>query len=992
MKKEYWKTLEEFQGKAIDTPKETDSSTPLEILANDKNETSSSRRDFLKWCGISFVSATVISACENPVKKAIPYLNQPEEVIPGKATWYASTYQQGNEYCPILVKNRDGRPIKIEGNTSSNLAKGGTNARVQASILSLYDNGARYHHPIKNGQRTSWKEVDREIKSLLKAYSEEGKKMAIVCPTLLSPATKLLIDEAASKYPGLEVISWDAISYEAIRLAHKATFGESMIPEYHFDKAKLIVGFGADFLGTWLAPTFFSRQYATTRKISEKNPNMSRHIQFESSFSITGASADKRIPVKPTEEIRILMALHDAMARATGRDVLGAQSVDYDVNGLAQEILNHRGVSLIVSGQNDINCQILVNAINDMAGSYGNTLTTGNPLMPGQGSDNKFEDFVSEFQQGQYAAVMFYGTNPLYHYHNPKAITEGIEKTPLTISFATGKDETAEACSFVLPDNHYLESWNDAMFKEGHYSLAQPVIHPLFNTRQAQDTILAWLGNEKSFHEYLKAYWQEQLFPKQSGHPNAESFWIHSLQEGVFETNLKPEQTLSFNNEPLPGALQKLKAKADQTGNIEFITYSHLALADGANANNPWLQEMPDPISSVTWDNYAAVSPDFAKTNNLSDGDFIRINDTLELPVLIQPGLANDCMAIALGYGRTMAGKAGDLVGENAFRLTSWDGNSRMLTGTVNNWQKTSSGHQFARTQMHFSMEGRPIVRESTLEKYRKDPAAGNELRAYHKKHALTLYPEDHYEGHHWALMVDLNACTGCSTCVIACQSENNVPVVGKDEVRRRRIMHWLRVDRYYNGDAANPEVVFQPLMCMHCDHAPCENVCPVAATMHSKEGINQMAYNRCVGTKYCINNCPYKVRRFNWFAYAQNKAFDYHMNSDFGRMVLNPDVTVRERGVVEKCSFCIQRIQEAKVMAKNERRQLRDGEVVTACAQACPSNALVFGDLNDKSSRVAKLIKDPRNYHLLEELHTLPSIGYLTKIRNIKATDYSQI
>ena len=985
MKKEYWKTLEELQGNVTETPQETGSSTPLEILANDKNATSSSRRDFLKWCGISFVSATVMSACENPVKKAIPYLNQPEEVVPGKALWYASTYQQGNEYCPILVKNRDGRPIKIEGNTSSTITKGGTNARVQASILSLYDNGARYHHPIKNGQRTTWQDADREIKSLLDTYTAEGKKMAIVCPTLLSPATKQLIDDAANKYTGLEVISWDAISYEAIRAAHLATFGTDVFPEYHFDKAKLIVSFGADFLGTWVAPTIFSRQYASMRKINEENPNMSRHIQFESTFSISGASADERIPVKPTEEIRILVALHDAIARATGRSTLRAQSVDYDVDTLAGEILEHRGEALIVSGQDDINCQMIVNAINEMAGSYGNTLTTGNPLMSGHGNNSKFESFVADFQQGQYAAVMFYGTNPMYHYHNPEAIAQGIEKTPLSISFAISKDETAEVCSFVLPDNHFLESWNDAMFKQGCYSLAQPVIHPLFNTRQVQDTFLNWMERETNFQEYLKNYWQEELFPKQDLHRTPESFWTHSLQEGVFETATGPQLMLSFDNTGLSGAMQKLKASVERAGNIEFIAYPHLALADGTNANNPWLQEMPDPISSVTWDNYAAVSPAFAKSNNLSDGDVISINEKLELPVLIQPGLANDCMAIALGYGRTMAGKAGDYVGDNAFRLTHWDGTNRVLSGTVNNWQKTSSGHQFARTQMHFSMEGRAIVRESTLDKYRQDPAAGNELRAYHKKHAVTLYPEDHYDGHHWALMVDLNACTGCSTCVIACQSENNVPVVGKDEVRRRRIMHWLRIDRYYNGDAANPEVVFQPLMCMHCDHAPCENVCPVAATTHSKEGINQMTYNRCVGTKYCINNCPYKVRRFNWFAYAQNEAFDYHLNSDFGRMVLNPDVTVRERGVVEKCSFCIQRIQEAKAMAKNERRQLQDGEVVTACAQACPSNALVFGDLNDKNSRVAHLMKDPRNYHLLEELHTLPSIGYLTKIRNKK-------
>jgi molybdopterin-containing oxidoreductase family iron-sulfur binding subunit len=403
-------------------------------------------------------------------------------------------------------------------------------------------------------------------------------------------------------------------------------------------------------------------------------------------------------------------------------------------------------------------------------------------------------------------------------------------------------------------------------------------------------------------------------------------------------------------------------------------------MADGTFANNPWLQELPDPITKVSWDNFAAVSPRFAEENNLQDGDLIRFNG-LESPVIIQPGQAYETISIALGYGRELAGKAGDQVGENAFALLY----EKPFLWNIESWEKTGTGYEFARSQTHHSMEGRHIVRESTLDKYQEKPNAGNEIRDYHLKHMVTLYPEKEYPGHHWVLMVDLNACNGCSTCVIACQAENNTPVVGKDEVRRRRIMHWMRIDRYYTGEKENPGVIYQPLMCQHCDNAPCENVCPVAATNHSLEGINQMAYNRCVGTKYCINNCPYKVRRFNWFRYAQNDKFDYHMNSDLGRMVLNPDVTVRERGVVEKCSFCIQRIQEGKLKAKNERRKLKDGDITPACAGACPSNALVFGDLNDPDSRVAKLIKDPRNYHLLEELHTLPTVGYLTRIKNPK-------
>ncbi len=986
MNTSYWKSIEDLADARELSIRESASEggerSMMEILVDEKNVTASSRRDFLKWCGISFVSATVLSACENPVKKAIPYLTQPEELTPGTAAWYASTYQYGNECCPVLIKTRDGRPIKIEGNPSSRFTGGGTSARVQASVLSLYDDGARFHGPLKDSQSASWEVVDREIVTQLRDFAERGEKMALVCPTILSPSTRALLEAFRSEFPGLELITWDAVSYEAIRRAHKESFGIDLIPEYRFDHAELIVSFSADFLGTWVSPVSHARQYASTRKLSQDNPNMSRHIQFEAALSLSGANADERIPVRPTEELRILMALYDAVAQASGNAGLGAEAVDYDVQALAQSMVSRKGKSIVVCGHNSLECQMLVNGINAMAGNYGRTLHNSTPLHLGQGDEKTFEDFTDKLQQGQYSAVLFYNTNPAYHYLRPEKILEGLEKTPLSVSFAGSKDETARHCGFVLPDNHYLESWNDALFREGHHSLAQPAIHPLFDTRQFQDSLLRWMDQEQDFHHFMKQYWQKHLFPWQDKYPDPESFWTFSLQAGVFDTEVPAQPMPAYRAGSVREILPVLRRMLQDEGEMEFTAHPHLALGDGTHANNPWLQEMPDPISSVTWDNYAALSPASARKMGLREGMIIRINGQEEWPVLVQPGQADGCISLGLGYGRTFAGKAADGVGSNAFTLARSTGQQRLFFGPLDGWEKSGDGHRFARTQTHFSMEGRAIVRESTLDKYRLDPAAGNELRAYHDKHALTLYPEDHYEGHHWALMIDLNACTGCSTCVIACQSENNVPVVGKDEVRRRRIMHWMRIDRYYNGEAGNPGIVFQPVMCMHCDHAPCENVCPVSATTHSTEGINQMAYNRCVGTKYCINNCPYKVRRFNWFEYARNKAFDYHMNSDLGRMVLNPDVTVRERGVVEKCSFCVQRIQAAKVTAKNERRRLRDGEVLPACAQSCPAGALVFGDLNDKSSHVAQLIKDPRSYHLLEELHTLPSVGYLTKIR----------
>ena len=979
MEKKYWQSIEETNPDYTPQKEESNSST-IEILTDDTNVKSTSRRDFLKWCGISFFSATVISACENPVKKAIPYLHQPETLTPGKANWYASSFVDGNRFCSVLVKSRDGRPIKIEGNDLCTFTGGGTNAIAQASVLSLYDDGARYKYPAKKGEKIGWEIADEQIKKALREAGEKGKKCYLLTPTLLSQSTKELINSLKAKYPALEFVSWDAVGYEAIREAHLTAFGRAAIPDYRFDKASLIVSFSADFLATWVAPVSFANRYAKTRKVSESNPAMSRHIHFEAGMSVTGSNADERVPVKPSTELDIIMELYNEMAALTGNPVFSSPASGYDTKALAEEILAHKGKSIIVCGHNNLQAQILINAINLMAESYGNTLDNRKTLNMGQGNQEAMAQMIEQMEQGNAELVMFYKSNPLYNYPNADRLKSALANVPMSVSFATAKDETAKECTFILPDNHYLESWGEAMPVWGTHSLMQPVMQPVFNTRQFQSTLLAWLDKDTDYHAYIKEYAEKALFPRQTRYPDFQQFWINTLQAGILETDEVFAFDARLQSGVVSDAVAQLKTQTANTAQVQFMVHENVAMADGSYANNPWLQELPDPVTKIAWDNFAAVSPAFAEEHNLKDGDIINFN-SVEVPMIIQPGQAMDTISLALGYGRTFAGKSADKVGVNAFRLLTgsaflWD---------VATWQKTGSGHQFARTQTHHSMEGRPIVRESTLDKYKQSPNAGNEIREYHLKHMSTLYPEHTYEGHHWVLMVDLNACNGCSTCVIACQAENNTPVVGKDEVRRRRIMHWMRIDRYYTGEKENPGVVYMPLMCQHCDAAPCENVCPVSATNHSHEGINQMAYNRCVGTKYCINNCPYKVRRFNWFRYAMNDRFDYNMNSELGRMVLNPDVTVRERGVVEKCSFCIQRIQDAKLKAKNERRKLKDGDVVPACMGACPSKALVFGDINDPDSKVARLIKDPRNYHLLEEFHTLPTVGYLTKIRNKK-------
>jgi MoCo/4Fe-4S cofactor protein with predicted Tat translocation signal len=981
MEKKYWQSIEESKPGFTPEPEKKEASM-MEVLANEANDKSTSRRDFLKWCGISFFSATVVSACENPVKKAIPYLHQPETLTPGKAHWYASSFVDGNRYCSVLVKSRDGRPIKIEGNKLSSFTRGGTSATVQASVLSMYDDGARYKFPMKDNSQITWAEADGEIVNQLREISQNGGKSVLVTPTLLSPSTKALINETVSRFPGMEVITWDAISYEAIRLAHVATFNRNIIPDYRFDKADLIVSFSADFLGSWLAPITFACRYAETRGLLESKNEMSRHIQFEAAMSLTGSNADDRIPVKPSQELDIIMELYNEMASRTGNPVFSSPATGYDTRALAQAILENKGKALVICGHNNPDAQILINAINVMAESYGNTLDASNALNMGQGNTEGMNNLLTELEENKVEAVLFYNTNPLYNYPENSRFEKALEKTKLTVSFASKKDETAAACKYILPDNHYLESWNDAEPQAGIFSLTQPVMHPVFNTRQFQTTLLSWQEQDTDFHQYIKNYWESNIYPGQTKYPDFNQFWVHSLQEGVNENPVLGNTQLALASAAVSEAVVQLKNLTSRSGELEFTVYENVAMADGAYANNPWLQELPDPVTKVTWDNFIAVSPIFADEQGLKQGDIISLNG-IEIPVLLQPGQAYGTFSVALGYGRSHAGKSGDNVGVNVFPLLKSENGIFASSGKVESWSKTGSGYEFAQTQLHHSMEGRHIVRESTLDKYQENPKAGNEIRDYHLKHMVTLYPEHEFPGHHWVLMVDLNACNGCSTCVIACQAENNIPVIGKKEVKRHRIMHWMRIDRYYTGNAENPGVVYQPLMCQHCDHAPCENVCPVAATNHSQEGINQMAYNRCVGTKYCINNCPYKVRRFNWFQYSKNDKFDYNMNSDLGRMVLNPDVTVRERGVVEKCSFCVQRIQEAKLKAKTERRKLRDGDVIPACVGSCPSNALVFGDLNDKDSKVAQLIKDPRNYHLLEELHTLPTVGYLTKIRN---------
>jgi Fe-S-cluster-containing dehydrogenase component len=962
-----------------DDIRDAESNDPiLELFGEDHAGKGTSRRDFLKVLGFSFGSAAIMASCKRPVQKALPYVNQPPEITPGKSSYYASGFYDGHEYAAILVKTRDGRPIKIEGNNLSPFNGEGTTARVQASVLSLYDD-ARLKNPAISNKKISWETADEQIISQLKKINSESGAVVLLTSSIISPSTIRLINDFGEGLKNFRWIQYDPISYSAILEANALCFGKSVIPDYHFEKSSMVVSVNADFLGTWLAPVHFIPGYVSGRKLDQGQKEMLKHIHFESGMSLTGANADVRKKIKPSEEIILLGDLYNKIAEKTGGTKINSANFREDLTDLANRLIELKGRSIIISGTNNTGIQIMVNAINSLLGNYSGCIDLENNLNIAKGSDGDTEALVNDLDSGKVRALFMYNVNPAYDLPDTDKFLKAIQKAELSVNMSSTLNETVGKAKYECPVNHFLESWNDAEIKPGQLSLCQPCINPIFDTRSFQDSLLAWTGNKISYHDYLMNNWEKTYF-QHSGIKDFKSFWTESLRSGVFSYNVVPGKPALFNKEALSRA-GSITGKA--TDGFEVILYENISIGTGMHANNPWLMELPDPILKQCWENVATVSVSDSSKLGIKTGDIIELTKGLKLPAFVQPGQADGTICIALGYGHTNSGPVCNNVGVNMYRFAGVVDGIRSYGFTVDKVTNTGKQVKLALTQEHSTMEGRPIVRDTVLSEYLKDPSSGNEMHKEFEESHKTLYPDVRYDGFHWGLSIDLNACVGCNSCVIACQAENNIPVVGKVEVTKRRIMHWIKIDRYYSEEQADPKVYFQPLACQHCDNAPCENVCPVSATNHSSEGLNQMAYNRCLGTKYCINNCPYKVRRFNWYRYTNNKAFDFNTASDLGKMVLNPDVTVRERGVVEKCSFCVQRIQEKKLQAKLEDRVLKDNEIQTACMQACPAGAIVFGNLNDKESKVSGLFRDPRNYGLLEELHTLPNTGYLTKVRN---------
>ncbi|MDE3251656.1 MAG: TAT-variant-translocated molybdopterin oxidoreductase [Bacteroidota bacterium] len=1016
--KKHWQSFGELnQSEAYHKDVKDEFREELPFVADESSsflQAKAPRRDFLKYLGFSTAAAAVAASCEMPIKRAIPFANKPEDVVPGNAKFYATTYVQDGDVISVLAKVRDGRPIKIEGNELSPLTKGGTSARAQASVLDLYDT-ARLRFPTIDGKETTFEAIDKAVAGAMSG------PVVLLTSTITSPSTKEVIAQFLAKNPGSRHVTYDAVSYSGMLLANEATYGKRAIPSYHFENAKAIVSIGADFLGTWISPVEFSRQYATGKKIDEKKPEMSKHIHFESVPSLTGSNADEKYLHRPSEMGAVVLSLLNVIS---GQHVtVTDEKLKTGIQKAAKALLDNKGAALVVCGSNDVNIQILVNAINEAIGAGGKTIDWSVPVNHRQGIDADFAKLVADMNAGAVGTLLIHGANPAYSWFAADAFKTGLAKVKTTVSFNSKADETTELCKYVIPDHHYLESWGDAEAKAGHYSFIQPTIFPLFKTRQWQDSLLKWSGASVDYLAFLKTYWSAKV--------GGETGWDKALQDGV----VNPATTgnlsgATYNAGPVTAAMAAVSA-AKKGGKLELVLYEKIGIGAGQGAANPWLQEMPDPITRATWDNYVIVSPALARTllnidlNIGGEADAYEVNPpkkvvkvtvngkSIELPALIIPGTQPDTIAIAVGYGRSeKMGKAVVGTGKNAFPLASMQGSTVSFTNGEVTIAATGDTYPVALTQTHNRYDTAQgvrteVMKELTLAEYKENPTEIREDREKELKpwgglekfeSQGTIYPVYDRPGIRWGMSVDLNTCTGCGACVVACTAENNVSVVGKPEVLRGHEMQWLRIDKYYSGDMDDPKVVFQPLMCQQCDNAPCENVCPVAATNHSSEGLNQMVYNRCIGTRYCANNCPYKVRRFNWADYTGADSFPDNqkgivndvvldMNDDLTRMVLNPDVTVRSRGVMEKCSFCVQRLQEAKLTAKRESRPMVDKDIKVACQQACPTNAINFGNANDKDSIISRTrVENPnRQFYVLEQLHVLPNVTYMAKVRNLE-------
>jgi len=930
------------------------------------------RRQFLKLMGASLALAGVSACTKQPAEVIVPYVRAPEDIVPGRPLFFATAVTLGGYATGVLVESHEGRPTKVEGNPEHPASLGATDLFAQAQILALYDPD-RSQTLKQQGDIRTWSAFLGALRGVVEAKrAGRGDGLRILTGTVTSPTLARQMAEFLAAFPAARWHQYEAAGRDSVRAGAQLAFGAVVDTRYAFDKARVVVSLDADFLGTMPGAVRYIRDFAAARRVRGESGGMARLYAVESAPGSTGAKADHRAALRPAEVETFARALAAALgvpgAARSSVPVAGQKMLE----AAAQDLLASQGASIVVPGDEQPPAvHAVCHAINGFLGNTGVTVLHTDPVASAPLSQlQSLRELVDDIDGGKVDALLVLGGNPVYDAPSDFRFGEALKKVAFTARLGLYEDETSAACQWHIPEAHALEAWSDARAWDGTASIVQPLIAPLYGGRSAHDLLIGLSqAPGRSAHDVVRETWTRAAAA--AGALDAEQYWRTALHDGVVKGSAFPLKTVAAGNvfaaigPPSPGA-----------AGLELVLRPDPTIGDGRFANLGWLQELPKPFTKLTWDNTVQLSPATAHRLGIRNEDVLEVaagGRTVTGPAWIVPGQADDTVAVHLGYGRTRSGRVGDGVGFDAYRLRTSAGMWAAAGATV---KATGRRARLASTQLHHDMDGRAIIRAGTLDQYRRHPHFVHEMEHEPPK-TLTLYPAHAYEGYAWGMAIDLNACVGCNACVVACQSENNIPVVGREQVAKGREMHWLRVDTYYKGPAEAPEAYHQPVMCQHCENAPCEVVCPVAATVHSDEGLNDMVYNRCVGTRYCSNNCPYKVRRFNFLLYQ-----DWETPSL--KMARNPDVTVRSRGVMEKCTYCVQRITRAKIASEKEDRLVADGEIVTACQQVCPAEAIVFGDINDPASRVSKLRAEALNYSLLGELNTRPRTTYLAALKNL--------
>ncbi|RMD94069.1 MAG: 4Fe-4S dicluster domain-containing protein [Calditrichaeota bacterium] len=927
------------------------------------------RRNFLKYMGASLAFAGLAACTRQPLEHIVPYVRQPEEIVPGKPLFFATAHLHRGYALGILVESHMGRPTKIEGNPQHPASLGATDAFAQASILSLYDPDRSKTIRYKGRIATLDNFVNSLNTELATQNFKKGAGLRILTETITSPTIAQQIQDILAKFPQAKWHQYEAVSRDSAREGARLAFGEYVETRYQVDRANVIVALDSDFLTELPGSLRYARQFASRRRADINREHMNRLYAVESTPTITGSVADHRFPLKASE----IQIFAYALAKKLGLNVAVEtpvhvpEKIQHIAEVIAKDLQQNRGAGLIIPGEyQSPEVHYLAHVMNDALGNAGRTVFYTAPVEAyplNQG--HSLQELVKDMASGAVDMLIILDGNPVYTAPVDFNFAQSLQKVKFSVHLSYYYDETSRYCTWHIPVCHPLESWSDARTYDGTVTILQPLIEPLFGGKTAHE-LLAILNGQfgKSPHDIVMDYWK-----KVKKGADFDKFWKISLHDGLVAGTELPVKRVRIR------AGVQLKLKAFPSDDIEIIFRPDPTIWDGRFANNGWLQELPKPLTKLTWDNVVLVAPATAERLGVNSRDVVEITyqeRKLRAPVWVMPGHPENSITLHLGYGRTRTGKVGRGIGYNAYLLRTsqspWFDHGVQI-------KKTGKRYSLATTQHHHSMDFRHLVREASLEEFKQHPNFAHEM-GHEPAEDMTLYPGFKYEGYAWGMTVDLNSCIGCGACIVACQSENNIPVVGKKEVSKGREMHWIRLDRYYEGDVENPRTYHQPVLCMHCENAPCEVVCPVGATLHDKEGLNVMVYNRCVGTRYCSNNCPYKVRRFNFYRYA-----DYE--TPILKLMRNPDVTVRHRGVMEKCTYCLQRISWARIEAKRQDREIQDGEIVTACEQVCPTQAITFGNINDSESRVAKLKANPLNYHLLADLNTRPRTSYLARVRN---------